>query len=634
MMASPESMTRVATPRERLDLASVKASQALSGELVLELLIERLMVTAVELAGADNGLLILHGDEPRVEAEAIVDHERVTIRLRPGGTGPAGLPESMLPSALCLPLSNQGSLKGVLYLESSLGRCVFTPARREALGVLASQAAISLENARVYADLKQAHGRTRQAEQDARRILDGIPALIYTASPDGRVNYFNRRWLEYTGRPLEEELGLGWMSGVHPDDRDRVLAQRRGLVPGGEGSAIEARLRGADGAYRCFIGNLVPLRDAAGQIAGCCGIAIDIDDRKRAEHSLRKAFEETRALRDRLHQENVALREEVDKASMFEDIVGNSPPLRAVLSRVSKVAPTDSTALITGETGTGKELIARAIHRRSPRSSRPFVAVNCAAIPKDLIASELFGHEKGAFTGALQRRVGRFELAQGGTLFLDEVGEIPLDTQVGLLRVLQERRFERVGGTQSVEIDVRVISATNRDLEAAMNAGFFRRDLFYRLNVFPIQVPSLRERREDIPMLVKYFIDRFATKAGKRFSRIDKKSLNLLQSYDWPGNIRELQNVIERSVILCETKEFAVDEHWLARGRVATEPKKRRLDEHMVGEEKKMIEAALAETGGKVAGPSGAAVTLGMPATTLYSKIKSMKIDKRRFKRS
>src|SRR5712664_845604 len=633
MMASPESMTRVATPRERLDLASVKASQALSGELVLERLIERLMVTAVELAGADKGLLILHGDEPRVEAEAIVDHERVTVRLRPGGTGPAGLPESMLPSALCLPLSNQGSLKGVLYLESSLGRCVFTPARREALGVLASQAAISLENARVYADLKQAHGRTRQAEQDARRILDGIPALIYTASPDGMVNYFNRRWSEYTGRPLEEELGLGWMSGVHPDDRDRVLAQRRGLVPAGEGSAIEARLRGADGAYRRFIGNLVPLRDAAGQIAGCCGIAIDIDDRKRAEHSLRKAFEEIRAFRDRLHRENVALREEVDKASMFEDIVGNSPPLRAVLSRVSKVAPTDSTALITGETGTGKELVARAIHRRSPRSSRPFVAVNCAAIPKDLIASELFGHEKGAFTGAVQRRQGRFELADGGTIFLDELGEIPPEIQVALLRVLQERRFEQVGGTQSISNDVRVIATTNVDLDAAMNAGAFRRDLFYRLNVFPIQMPSLRERREDIPLLVGYFIERFATQAGKRFSRINKKSLDLLQSYDWPGNVRELQNVIERSVILCDTEEFSVDQHWLASPPPSKEPTKRTLNEQLIGAERKLIEAALAESGGKVSGSSGAAVKLGMPATTLYSKIQSLKIDRRCFKR-
>jgi formate hydrogenlyase transcriptional activator len=264
----------------------------------------------------------------------------------------------------------------------------------------------------------------------------------------------------------------------------------------------------------------------------------------------RNAFDEIRRLRDQLFQENVALREEVDKASMFEDIVGSSAPLRALLSRLSKVAPTDSTVFITGETGTGKELIARDIHRRSSRSSRAFVAVNCAVIPKELIASELFGHEKGAFTGALQRRAGRFELAEGGTLFLEEVREIPADTQVALLRVLQERRFERVGGTESISNDVRVIAATNRNLEAAMNAGLFRRDLFYRLNVFPILLPSLRERREDIALLVEHFIDRFATKAGKKFDRINKKSLALLQSYDWPGNIRELQNVIERSVIL------------------------------------------------------------------------------------
>jgi transcriptional regulator with GAF, ATPase, and Fis domain len=330
----------------------------------------------------------------------------------------------------------------------------------------------------------------------------------------------------------------------------------------------------------------------------------------------------------------VALREEVDKASMFEDMIGGSPPLRAVLSRVSRVAPTDSTVFITGETGTGKELIARAIHRRSPRSSRAFVAVNCAVIPKELIASELFGHEKGAFTGALQRRVGRFELAEGGTLFLDEVGEIPPDIQVALLRVLQERRFERVGGTESIPSDVRVIAATNRDLTAAMNAGSFRRDLFYRLNVFPIEVPSLRERRQDIPMLVEYFIDRFAAKVGKKFHRIDRKSLDLLRAYDWPGNIRELQNVIERSVILCDTKEFIVDEHWLASGPASIEPGARTLDEHLVDEERKIIEAALAETSGKVSGPSGAAVKLGIPPTTLYSKIQSMRIDKRRFKRS
>jgi transcriptional regulator with GAF, ATPase, and Fis domain len=300
--------------------------------------------------------------------------------------------------------------------------------------------------------------------------------------------------------------------------------------------------------------------------------------------------------------------------------------------RVAKVAPTDSSVLITGETGTGKELVARAIHRRSRRSSRAFVSVNCAAIPRDLIASELFGHEKGAFTGATQRRLGRFELAEGGTIFLDEVGELPAETQIALLRVLQEHEFERVGGTGAIQTDVRVIAATNRDLDAAIAAGGFRSDLFYRLNVFPIEMPSLRERREDIPILVEYFIDRFARKAGKSFQAVDKKSLELLESYAWPGNIRELQNVIERSVIVCETENFSVDENWLSRQPPATERNPELgLFKRPPAEEKAIIEAALSESGGRVYGPSGAAAKLGVPRSTLEHKIRSLKIDKNRF---
>jgi transcriptional regulator with GAF, ATPase, and Fis domain len=304
-----------------------------------------------------------------------------------------------------------------------------------------------------------------------------------------------------------------------------------------------------------------------------------------------------------------------------------------VLSRVSKVAPTDSSVLITGETGTGKELVARAIHRRSRRSSRPFVSVNCAAIPRDLIASELFGHEKGSFTGATQRRIGRFELAEGGTIFLDEVGELPGETQIALLRVLQEREFERVGGTGSIRTDVRVIAATNRDLEAAIATGMFRSDLFYRLHVFPIEIPPLRERREDIRLLVEYFIDRYARKAGKRFQTVNKRSLDLLQSYPWPGNIRELQNVIERSVIVCETENFSVDESWLSRKPIAGGPTSElELSQKLAAHEKQMIEAALRESGGRVSGPSGAAAKLRMPGSTLESKIKSLKINKALFK--
>jgi transcriptional regulator with GAF, ATPase, and Fis domain len=317
---------------------------------------------------------------------------------------------------------------------------------------------------------------------------------------------------------------------------------------------------------------------------------------------------------------------------MFEEIVGTSPALKAVLSRISKVAPSDSTVLITGETGTGKELVARAIHRRSDRASRAFVSVNCAAIPRDLIASELFGHEKGAFTGATQQRLGRFELANGGTLLLDEVGELPVETQIALLRVLQEREFERVGGTRRIRADVRVIAATNRDLQADIISKSFRSDLFYRLNVFPIEIPSLRERREDIPMLVEYFIDHYARKAGKNIKRVSKKTLELLQSYAWPGNIRELQNVIERSMILCETEIFSIDESWLPPPLTLESKRQVGLRRRFLVQEKDMIENALKDTGGRVAGPTGAAVKLGMPRSTMESKIRSLKINKNRYK--
>jgi transcriptional regulator with GAF, ATPase, and Fis domain len=359
-----------------------------------------------------------------------------------------------------------------------------------------------------------------------------------------------------------------------------------------------------------------------------------------AEHleksaALESAVEELEVLRERFDKENLVLRDEVDRVSMFEELVGTSPALQAVLSRAIKVANTDSTVLITGETGTGKELVARAIHRRSDRVSRPFVGVNCAAIPRDLIASELFGHEKGAFTGATQRRLGRFELANGGTLFLDEVGELPAETQIALLRVLQEQEFERVGGSQRIRAHVRVIAATNCDLQAAISTGSFRSDLFYRLHVFPIEMPSLQERREDIPLLAEYFIDRYARKAGKHFKNIEKRTLQALQSYPWPGNIRELQNVIERSVILCESGIFSIDESWLSLPLPATESKRhiglpRRLEAH----EKNIIEEALKASDGRVFGPAGAAAKLGVPRSTLESKVKALKIDKNRFRTS
>jgi transcriptional regulator with PAS, ATPase and Fis domain len=421
-----------------------------------------------------------------------------------------------------------------------------------------------------------------------------------------------------------------YLQSIHPDDRAPIDAAASELYKGND-AEYNYRIVLPDNSIRYVRTIAHAITNDSGQVIEFVGTVIDVTEQRNARKALEKAFEEIKTLKDQLYKENIALREEIDKVSMFEDIVGTSPALQAVLSRVSKVAPTDSTVLVTGETGTGKELVARAIHKRSHRSSRAFVSVNCAAIPRDLIASELFGHEKGAFTGAIQQRFGRFELAEGGTIFLDEVGELPAVTQIALLRVLQEHEFERVGGSRSIHADVRVIAATNRDLQAAIAGGTFRSDLFYRLNVFPIEIPSLRERREDIPLLVEYFIDRYARKAGKSFQAMNKKSFDLLQSYPWPGNIRELQNVIERSVIVCETENFSVDESWLSRRPVENEVQVE-LYGKLAAQEKVMIESALRESGGRVSGPSGAASRLGVPGSTLESKIKSLKIDKNRFK--
>jgi formate hydrogenlyase transcriptional activator len=491
--------------------------------------------------------------------------------------------------------------------------------RETARAVLRENEPVVLVACEDITERKHAEERIREQEIELRQMLDLAPQHVFVQGPDGDRLYANQAALDYYGQTLEE-----WRLADPPGvfllgDWERITSEVQSQFLSGVPHEGEARTRRKDGVYRWFLFRRNPLRDEQGRITRWYVAATDIEDRKRAE--------------ERLQHENVALREEIDKTSMFEEIVGASPALQRVLSRVSKVAPTDSIVLITGETGTGKELVARAIHRRSRRSSRPFVSVNCAAIPRDLIASELFGHEKGAFTGAIQRRLGRFELAEGGTIFLDEVGDLPAETQIALLRVLQEHEFDRVGGSRPIRSDVRVIAATNRDLQAAIAAGAFRRDLFYRLNVFPIEIPSLRERREDIPLLVEYFIDRYARKAGKNIRRADKRSMSLLASYPWPGNIRELQNVIERSVIVCETETFSVDESWLSRQPAAAELKSRfELSEKLAAQEKEMIEAALRESGGRVFGPSGAAAKLGMPRSTLESKIRAFKINKNRFK--
>ena len=467
-------------------------------------------------------------------------------------------------------------------------------------------------------DRKRAEEKLRQDERELRRITDAIPQAISVLAPDGRMLYANEGVLDYTGLSLEDVKADDFRARLfHPDDLERFQDERQQALSRGEPFEVELRARRKDGQYRWFLVRYNPLRDDEGRIIRWYETGIDIDDRKQAE--------------ERVQKENLALREEIDHSSMFEEIVGSSAALRKVLAQVAKVAPVDATVLILGETGTGKELIARAIHKRSKRSARAFIRVNCASIPQSLIASELFGHEKGAFTGALQRRLGRFELADGGTIFLDEIGELPAETQIALLRVLQEREFERVGSSQPISVDVRVLTATNRDLQAAVAAGVFRQDLFYRLNVFPIQLPSLRERADDIPLLVEYLIERYAKKAGKKIRNIQKKTLELFQAYDWPGNIRELQNVIERAVVLCDGETFSVDETWLKRDgqrSAAAVP----LVATLVEREKELIETVLAESHGQVAGPTGAAAKLGIPRQTLESKIKSLGIDKHRFR--
>jgi len=890
----------IGTSAGQLEVETViKAAQALSSEIDLPKLIEKLMRIAVEHAGAQRGLLVLlRGDEPEIEAEALAGHNMVDVTVRRAAVTPSDLPQSALHyvirtrervvvddasvanlysedeyvrtkrarSVLCLPIVKQTKLIGALYLENNLTPCAFTTDRVAVLEMLASQAAISLENANLYSGLQRsevflAQGQSlshtgsfgwnvstgeiywseetynifecdrtikptlelvlhrvhpddksaveqliarvsrerapfdfehrllmpdgsvkylrivgrpsgnesdclefvgtatditerkrseaviRESEKTLRLIVDGIAGIVAIMTAEGQVEFVNNQALEYFGKTLDELKGWATSEAVHPDDLPQAVAAWRRSVETGDPYDVDHRLRRADGVYRWFHSRGLALRDARGRIVRWYNLLTDIDERRRAEEKLRQSEVELRQILDfapqytavlghdsdrtrlyanqtmldyfgftleewrssnrrkyyhpedwerltsetqskflggipheyearflgkdgkyrwflfrwnplrdeqgcvtrwyaaatdieerkqaeqRLQDENVALREEIDRASMFEEIVGVSPSLHAVLSCVSMVAPTDSTVLVTGETGTGKELIARAIHKRSHRCSRAFVSVNCAAVPRDLIASELFGHEKGAFTGATERRLGRFELAEGGTIFLDEVGELPAETQIALLRVLQEHEFERVGGTVSIETNVRVIAATNRDLQAAIAAGIFRSDLFYRLNVFPIEVPPLRKRLEDIPVLVEYLIDRYARKAGKSIRGVNKKSLELLRSYPWPGNIRELQNVIQRSVIVCDTENLSVDKSWLSWQPHAAAPKSGLgLSRKPAAEEKEIIEAALRESGGRVSGPAGAAAKLGIPGSTLESKIKSLKINKNRFK--
>ena len=469
---------------------------------------------------------------------------------------------------------------------------------------------------------KRAEEKLRQDERELRQLIDFLPQHVLVLDTEGSLLQANQVLLDYNGHTLEEMQGAGsderHKRDLHPDDLERARSERRCGLASGVPFEIEKRMRGKDGRYRWFLFRYNPLLNEQGRVARWFATATDIEDRKQTEQ--------------RVRNENLALREQIDRDSMFEDIVGSSEALRKVLRQVGKVARSDSTVLILGETGTGKELIARAIHKRSNRGERAFIGVNCAAIPVSLIASELFGHEKGAFTGATQRRPGRFESANGGTIFLDEVGDLPPEIQIALLRVLQEREIERVGSNRPIPVDVRVLAATHRDLNTLVAEGKFRQDLLYRLNVVPIEMPSLRDRAPDIPLLVEYFIDRFGKKAGKKFRTIDRKTLTLFQAYGWPGNVRELQNVIERAVILSDGDTFSVDETWLKREPTQVASPRVALNGALIRQEKEMIETALAESHGRISGPTGAAANLGLPTRTLDSKIKRLGINKYRFK--
>jgi formate hydrogenlyase transcriptional activator len=483
------------------------------------------------------------------------------------------------------------------------------------LKIFASRAGTELERQR-------ADDALRESQLRYSTLAETVPEVLYTNRPDGACDYVSQRFLDYTGMTSEAALGFGWTDALHPVDRDRTMALWDESARSGQPFDAECRMRRADGEYRWFRTRSIPMRSPDGGIVRWFGVATDVDDSKRAEEALRAALTEVAQLRDRLQAENIYLLEEVKQHQGFEEIIGRSPVLQRALRQVEQVAPTDTSVLITGETGTGKELIARAIHNLSARKHRPMVTVNCGAISAGLVESELFGHEKGAFTGAVSRKVGRFELASGGTIFLDEIGDLSLDLQVKLLRVLQEGEFQRVGGSATIKVDVRVIAATHKDLDAAVESGLFRADLFYRLNVFPIRTPPLRERQEDIPALVRYFVMRYTAKTGKRIDTVPKSVLDSLGAYTWPGNIRELANVLERSVIVSRGNSLELGE-WVA---MPVESAGVSRDSGARDPSRERIIDALEQTGWRVSGPRGAAHLLGLKATTLEARMKRLGI--------
>jgi PAS domain S-box-containing protein len=472
-------------------------------------------------------------------------------------------------------------------------------------------------------DRKQAQQALQESEARFRNMADTAPVMIWMAGPDKLCNYFNQQWLNFTGRTIQQEGGNGWTEGIHRDDLARCLETFTTSFGARQTFEMEYRMRRADGEYRWILDCGTPRFSATGEFLGYIGSCLDITVRRESEVALRVAHEEVSRLKNQLQEENIYLQEEINLEHNFGEIIGRSDALKYVLFKIEQVAPTDSTVLITGETGTGKELVARAIHDASTRRDRPLVKVNCAALSPSLIESELFGHEKGAFTGASGRKIGRFELANGATIFLDEIGELPLELQVKLLRVIQEGELERLGSSQTIQVDARIIAATNRNLELEVNKGLFREDLWYRLNVFPITVPPLRQRREDISLLVEHFVRRFAKKLGKSISSASPATVQKLREYSWPGNVRELANVIERAVINSRGPALQLgDDFQPAVERMAAGVKT--LEEL----ERDYITRILHETGWRIEGRQGAALILGINPSTLRTRMNKLGIQK------
>ncbi|HWT78584.1 MAG TPA: sigma 54-interacting transcriptional regulator, partial [Candidatus Methylomirabilis sp.] len=522
----------------------------------------------------------------------------------------------------------------------------------------ASQIALAVENMRAYEEAQHEVALRQQAEESLRAMHQFSQDIINGASEgiivyDSALRYvvFNRFMENLTGKRAEEVLGK-YAPDTFPFLREKGMeAMLRRALEGETVTCPDILIRMPTGREVWELNQYTPHRDAQGNIIGVIALISDITQRKQAEEALRKALAEVEELKNRLQAENVYLQEEIRREHDFVEMVGSSPALLAALRKVEQVAATDSTVLILGETGTGKELIARAIHNRSTRRDRPLVKVNCAAISAGLVESELFGHTKGAFTGALERRVGRFELADGGTIFLDEVGELPLETQVKLLRVLQDGEFEPVGSSKTVRVDVRVIAATNRNLEQAVREGRFRADLYYRLNVFPLDVPPLRARLSDLPQLVMFFVSRLSRKFGKRVDAVSQETMERLASYPWPGNIRELQNIVERAVVLAQGPVLTLGHDLLpvqagvsppdespaevVRALASTTPERPRASDPLPSGiatleemERSHILAALRQCRGVVEGPRGAAKVLNLHPNTLRSRMKKLGVKR------